>query len=138
MRIVLDTNALLISIPKNSKYRIIFNRFLLKQFTLVISNDILTEYAEIIDQKANAIVSTNIVEMLLSAGNVEKQDVFFKWQLIEVDKDDNKFVDCSIAGNVDFLVTNDRHFDVLKSLDFPQITVINIDEFIELLKFKFL
>ena len=76
--------------------------------------------------------------MLLSAGNVEKQDVFFKWQLIEVDKDDNKFVDCSIAGNVDFLVTNDRHFDVLKSLDFPQITVINIDEFIELLKFKFL
>lgn len=92
MRIVLDTNVLLISIPKNSKYRI----------------------------------------MLLSALNVEKQDVFFKWQLIEIDKDDNKFVDCAIAGNAEYLVTNDKHFGVLNSIEFPPITIVNIDEFLEL------
>lgn len=40
MRVVLDTNILLTSIPRNSKYRIIFDRFLLKQFTLVLSNEI--------------------------------------------------------------------------------------------------
>ena len=94
MRIVLDTNILLTSIPKNSKYRLIFDSFLLKQYTLVLSNEILSEYAEIIAQKANIIVSTNIIEMLLSAVNVDRQDIFFKWQLIEIDKDDNKFVDC--------------------------------------------
>ena len=133
MRIVLDTNVLLVSIPRNSNYRIIFDSFLSKQFTIVVSNDILSEYAEIIAQKANETVSTNIIEMLLSAENVEKQDIFFKWQLIEIDKDDNKFIDCAIAGNVDYLVTNDKHFDVLKSIEFPPITLINIEEFIELL-----
>jgi len=136
MKIVLDTNVLLISIPKNSKYRIIFDRFLAKQFSLVLSNEILSEYAEIIAQKSNEIVSVNIIEMLLSAENVEMQDIFFRWQLIEIDKDDNKFVDCSIAGNADFLVTNDKHFDVLKSIKFPPITIINVDELVELLTTK--
>lgn len=133
MRIVLDTNVLLISIPKNSKYRKIFDSFLSKKISLVLSNDILSEYSEIIAQKTNSIVSANIVEMLISARNVEKQDIFFKWHLIEADKDDNKFVDCAIAGNVDYLVTNDKHFNILKSIDFPPVTIINIDEFIELL-----
>ena len=133
MRIVLDTNALLISISKNSKYRIIFDHFLSKKFTLIISNEILSEYAEIIALKANATISNNITEMLLSASNVEKQDVFFKWQLIEIDKDDNKFVDCSIAGNADYIVTNDKHFGVLKYIEFPPITIINIDKFLKLL-----
>ena len=74
--------------------------------------------------------------MLLSASNVEKQDVFFRWQLIEIDKDDNKFVDRSIAGNADYLVTNDKHFSVLKTIEFPPITIITIDEFLELLNNK--
>ena len=71
--------------------------------------------------------------MLISARNVEKQDVFFKWHLIDVDEDDNKFVDCAIAGNADYLVTNDRHFNVVKSIGFPPVTIINENEFIELL-----
>jgi putative PIN family toxin of toxin-antitoxin system len=133
MRIVLDTNALLISIPQSSKYRVIFDRFLAKHFSIVLSNDILLEYAEIIAQKTNSIVSTNIIEMLISAKNVEKQEIFFKWQIIEIDEDDNKFVDCAIAGNVDYLVTNDKHFNVVKSVGFPPVTILNIDEFVELL-----
>jgi len=133
MRIVLDTNALLISIPKKSKYRVIFDRFLANHFSIVISNDILSEYAEIIAQKANSIVSTNIIEMLISAKNVEKQDIYFKWQIIDIDKDDNKFVDCAIAGNVDCLITNDKHFEVVKSIGFPPVTVLSIDEFIDIL-----
>ncbi len=136
MRIVLDTNALLASIPKKSKYRLIFDKLLSRQFTLLISNDILSEYAEIIEQKANSIVSTNIVEMLLSARNVEKQEIFFNWQLIDVDKDDNKFVDCAVAGNADYLVTNDRHFNVIKTVGFPPITILSVDEFIDILDNK--
>lgn len=61
MKIVLDTNALLVSIPRNSKYRIIFDKFLSKHYTLIISNEILNEYAEIISQRANMIVATNIL-----------------------------------------------------------------------------
>ncbi len=133
MKIVSDTNVLLISIPKNSKYRVVFDNFLSKKFSIVLSNEILSEYAEIIAQKANAIVAANIIEMLISSSNVEKQDVFFKWHLIEVDEDDNKFVDCAIAGNADYLITNDKHFNVIKSVGFPPVTIINVNEFIELL-----
>ncbi len=133
MRVVIDTNVLLVSIPSNSKYRIIFDKFLAKQYSIIISNDILAEYAEIFSQKTNPTVSTNIVEMLMTARNVEKQDIFFKWQLIEKDKDDNKFVDCAVAGNADFIVTNDKHFNILKTIGFPPINVISINEFIEML-----
>ena len=58
---------------------------------------------------------------------------FFKWNLIENDKDDNKFVDCYLISNADVLVSNDRHFDCLRDIDFPRINVIKIDEFKEII-----
>jgi predicted nucleic acid-binding protein len=54
---------------------------------------------------------------------------YYKWQLIEADPD-NKFVDVAIAANADFLVTNDRHFEVLKQLAFPRVPVIRLQEFL--------
>lgn len=49
------------------------------------------------------------------------------------DPDDDKFVDCAIAGNADFIVTNDRHFRVLKGIKFPKVKVITLEEFFEML-----
>ena len=131
MKVVLDTNVLLVSIAKKSPYRLIFDSLLTKQFDLIISNDILSEYTEIIAQKANAMVATNISEMLLALSNVQKQDVFYKWNLIDADKDDNKFVDCAIAGNADYLVSNDKHFNCLKTIEFPKLSLLNIDDFMD-------
>ena len=45
--------------------------------------------------------------------------------------DDNKFVDCAIAANAKFIVTEDHYFNVLKEFDFPSIDVINIDDFLK-------
>lgn len=42
----------------------------------------------------------------------------------------NKFVDCAIVSNAKYIVTNDRHFNVLKEIDFPHVDVLNIDEFL--------
>ena len=61
MRIVLDTNALLVSISKNSPYRPIFDALLQKKYLLIVSNEILTEYDEILSQKTNPFVSHNII-----------------------------------------------------------------------------
>jgi uncharacterized protein len=58
--------------------------------------------------------------------------VYYKWELISEDKDDNKFVDANIASNADYLVTNDRHFNVLKDIDLPFVNIINIDAFLNL------
>jgi predicted nucleic acid-binding protein len=46
-----------------------------------------------------------------------------------VDPDDNKFSDCAIAAGANYLVTEDKHFDVLKEIGFPQINVVSLDEF---------
>ncbi len=133
MRIVLDTNVLLVSIPRKSKYRPIFNGLLGKKFTLLISNEILSEYEEIIRQKTSEAVSRNIVQVLLNLSNVEKTEIYYKWKLIEADPDDDKFVDCSISGNADVLVTNDRHFKTLEAIDFPRVPLMTAQEFLAIL-----
>jgi putative PIN family toxin of toxin-antitoxin system len=133
MRVVLDTNILLVSIARKSRYRIIFDSLITKKFDLVISNEILSEYTEIIAQKTNEIIANNIAEILLTLSNVQKQDVYYKWHLINADEDDNKFVDCAVAGNVDYLISNDKHFNELKAVEFPKLIVLTIDEFMDLL-----
>lgn len=133
MRIVLDTNVLLVSIPRKSPYRIIFDALLNARYRLLLSNEILAEYEEIIALKTSSSIAQNVVNMLLSLSHVERIEVFFKWNLIEADADDNKFSDCAIAGNADFLVTQDRHFNILKETNFPKVTLLKPREFIDLL-----
>jgi predicted nucleic acid-binding protein len=43
--------------------------------------------------------------------------------------DDNKFVDCAISSNADYLLTNDKDFNILKTIAFLKVNVVNIDEF---------
>jgi predicted nucleic acid-binding protein len=50
--------------------------------------------------------------------------------LIEADADDNKFVDCAVAADAEYIVSNDAHFNVLKQIDWPKLTVISIKEFV--------
>lgn len=54
---------------------------------------------------------------------------YFRWNLIPHDPDDNKFADLAISANVNHLVTQDRDFSLLKSLEFPAISVVNLAEF---------
>jgi len=133
MKVVLDTNVLLVSIATKSRYRVIFDSLINNELSLIISNEILSEYTEIIGRKTNMMIANNISELLLSLQNVHKQEVYYRWSLIEEDKDDNKFVDCAIAGDVDYLVSNDKHFNCLKKIDFPKLNLLSIDEFMDLL-----
>jgi predicted nucleic acid-binding protein len=61
-----------------------------------------------------------------------KVTTFYKWDLIVNDPDDNKFVDCALNAGVDYLVTNDHHFNVLKESGFPFVKVIDIERFKEM------
>lgn len=59
---------------------------------------------------------------------------YFFWNLITADPDDNKFVDCAVAASADYLVTEDKHFKVLKNIPFPPVTVVSMDDFLEVLQ----
>ena len=133
MIVILDTNALLVAIPKKSMFRPILDALINGKFDLILSNDILSEYIEILQRKSNSIVANNIAEMLLNLENLKKVEVYFEWKLIEQDPDDNKYVDAAIVGGADYIVTNDNHFQVLKTVEFPEVTVISIEDFLKLI-----
>ena len=133
-RIVLDTNCLIVSLSRHSVYYPVWSGFQMGTYILCVSNDILEEYQEIIEQKTSAIVAKNVIDLLLKSKNVEYITPHFKFGLITADHDDDKFVDCAFATNATFIVSNDKHYDVLKDIDFPKILVLKLKEFLEMLQ----
>lgn len=127
--IVLDTNVLVISISARNVYHKVWQAFLQGDYTLCVSNEILEEYVEVLTRNINARVAEAVVYAILTRWNVRKLDPHYRFHLIKADEDDNKFVDCAIAGNARYIVTEDHHFDVLKEISFPKVAVINIDDF---------
>ncbi|MDX2174448.1 MAG: putative toxin-antitoxin system toxin component, PIN family [Bacteroidota bacterium] len=132
--VVLDTNIVLSSIYSKSPYHFILKQLFDGKFKLIVSTEILLEYEE----KKSTIFSPKLSELFISAlmlnSNVVKTETFFDLNLITQDADDNKFVNCAFAANAHFLVSNDKHFNVLRTIDFPQIKLLNIDEFVEVLR----
>jgi putative PIN family toxin of toxin-antitoxin system len=130
VRIVLDTNSLIVSIGRKSKYRPIFDSLIHGHYTLLVSNDILSEYTEILQNKTNETVARNVIAFLLRSPDVQKVDIHFKWSVIYKDADDNKFADCAFNANADCIVTDDRHFKILNTIDFPQMKVMRTGDFL--------
>jgi putative PIN family toxin of toxin-antitoxin system len=134
VKVVLDTNVLLVSLPRQSKYRLIFEKILDGSLVVIISNDILMEYQEIISLKTSALVAANVTELLINLPNVRNVNIYFNWSLMTNDPTDNKFVDAALSGDADFIVTNDNHFGLLKTLEFPKVKIISLTDFMELIK----
>jgi len=128
-KFVIDTNVLLVSISRKSPYHRIFEALLHQEFDLAVTTDILSEYEEVISEKYSVLVARNVIRALLLLPNVIRTEVYYHWTLIRDDRDDDKFVDCAVASNADAIVTHDRHFNILKSVSFPQITTLTISEF---------
>lgn len=128
---MLDTNSLLVCIGKRSLYRPIFDALLEGTIQLLISNEILNEYVEKLEEKANHVVAENIANFLLRSPDVEKVDIYFNWSIITADVDDNKFVDCALNGRADYLVTDDKHYNLLKGMGFPLVNVIRTRDFLD-------
>jgi putative PIN family toxin of toxin-antitoxin system len=137
MKIVLDTNCLVVCLPVTSPYYCLWKAFRDMQITLCYTTDMLFEYSEILTRFYHQHFVNDIINELLLSPNVIKANNYYRWNLITIDPDDNKFADCALNAGADYLVTNDRHFNVLKSLNFPPIKVVNIEDFKNILKFQF-
>lgn len=129
MLAVIDTNCLLASISPKSKYYWLYEVFMQQKFNWLISNEVLTEYEEKIGEIYSVKAANLVLNILSVAPNVIYSEPYFKWNLITQDLDDNKFVDLAIAGNADHIVTNDKHFAHLKSIDFPKLSIVDLNEF---------
>ena len=128
-RVVLDTNCLLQALPSRSPYHKIWTEVLAGRISLCVNTEILNEYEEILAEKTTAEIAHNMVEAIARLDTTCFQDVYIHFGLIDADPDDNKFVDCAVAADAEYIVTNDSHFDILKQIDWPKLTVIGIKEF---------
>lgn len=132
-RLVLDTNSLVQCIAHRSPYHDLWLSFLDGRNELCVTTEILDEYAEILERVA----SPNFAELALDVITNNPYTIFthpfYNFHLITVDPDDDKFVDCTVASNAKFIVTEDSHYNVLKSVVFPVVEIIKLDEIMPLL-----
>ena len=133
-RIVLDTNCLLQSLPSRSPYHKIWTEMMAGRISLCVNTDILSEYEEKLAEKTTPEIARNVLEAITRLHTTVFQQVYFHFGLIEADPDDNKFVDCAVAVSAEYIVTNDTHFNMLKQIDWPRLTIINIKEFMRQLE----
>ena len=129
-RIVLDTNCLLQAISRRSRFYPIWREFVQGRYELCVTTEILDEYEEILSRYTSPVVGQMVVEAILRANNVVRVDAQFRFGLIESDPDDNKFVDCAIVANAEYIVSNDSHFDILKDIPFPCVLVLSAEAFL--------
>ena len=134
MKIVLDTNCLLNIIFPNSYFRGVWDAFRQGKYILCVSNEIISEYREIIERRTgNALFADVVIRAILSMPNMEKVEPTYRFNLITADSDDNKYVDCAITCGATFVISNDKHFDILESIDWPKVIRLKLPEFASLI-----
>jgi len=134
LTVVLDTNVLLVSISSRSKYHWLYDALLKGKYQIAFTHEILLEYEEVIGKRWNVNIAINVIRSVTELPNAVLIPVYYQMKLISADVDDNKFVDCAFAANADCIVTHDHHFDILNTIPFPRIPLVDIHQFKNMLK----
>ena len=135
MNVVIDTNVLLQVAFTEKPPRVVWDKLMAGDYILCVTEDILYEYQEkVVDCFHNEQLANALINILLNSKYVRRVETFFRYNLIKADVDDNKFVDCALACNAKYIVSEDTHFDELKKIDFPKVDVVGLEEFIKILE----
>ena len=129
MKVVIDTNVLLVIISPRSPFNGIWQALLSGKFQMYVTSDILDEYAEIIERQMGLRVAEAVLDLLTELPNVHFIQKYYHWQLIEADPDDNKFIDCAIAASAELLVSHDGHFWVINQYPYLNINLLSATAF---------
>lgn len=132
-RIVLDTNSLIQCISHRSSYHDIWLSVIDGRNLLCVSNEIIEEYNEILEQKTSRDYATLAVNVILNNPYTVFVTPFYHFDLIKADPDNNKFMDCDIAANAKFIVTEDHHYAILAQIDFPKVDIVKLDDMLKML-----
>ena len=125
MTVVVDTNALWPALSARHPSRVMVRAWAAGRFAWAISTEILLEYEEILVPRLGPARWREFVELLDTIGelrgNLRHIEPSFRFRLIAADPDDDKFADCAIAAEADWVITEDGHFDSLRGAGYqPQ------------------
>lgn len=118
MTVVLDTNALLQMFGARSQHARLKEALILGQLEFAVSTSIWLEYEEVVVRYAGRVAWERVTRIFDLAAqlhdNIRHVEPRFHWHLITADPDDDKFADCAVAAEADFLITEDGHFAALR------------------------
>jgi uncharacterized protein len=134
VKVVLDTNIMMVIAPELSAYHWIFRALRAGDFSVVVSTDILEEYAEKLEGWYGQKFAESVLNELITLPTVYTTNPAFFYPLITADADDNKFTDAYLSGNANLLVSNDGHFKALFEYEFPSVNWILFADFITFLQ----
>ena len=118
MTVVIDTNVVLAMFKRGHPYRPIFDAWAAGRLRWAISTEVMLEYEETAARMTHpayiALVFQTMDAVESARQNLNRVSPSFRFHLITGDADDNKFADCAIAAEADFIITEDRHFEVMR------------------------
>ncbi len=99
-----------------------------ERYILLISPSVLAEYQEVLEEllPGSSSVPRFLHAVYLKAIAVQPKE---RLEVIRADPDDNRFLECAMAGRADFLVSGDRHLLELKK--FRGISILLARGFLE-------
>ena len=117
MTVCIDTNVVPGMFTASHAYRPIFEEWFCGRLQRSVSTEILLEYEEIMQRKASPQKADAMMQIItlvaLRHGNIVFSSPSFRFHLLAADPDDDKFADCAIATEADYIITSDHHFDAL-------------------------
>ena len=127
-RVILDTN-ILVSMALGGQVGKINDRWRAGEFIVVVSEEIVSEYLDIL-QRPNLHLKSRTIAVI--TGRIYRKAKLVKPEErvsgIQSDPKDDKFLEAAIAGQVDFIVSGDKH--LLNLENFRSIPIITAREFL--------
>ena len=132
----MDTNIMLQIIPSKSDYHYIWEKILGGEIVVCVSTEILYEYEEILSQRIPHDIVLQILYNIENHPKTIKVSNYVRWNVVEADADDNKYVDCAVAAGAKILVSDDKHLRILKKKVPPLVDLKTLQEYHEYLTEK--
>ena len=112
--VCVDTNVVLRMRGQAGEFRPLLSALAAGKLRWAVSTDILLEYEEVLIAKCGESRWQSFWSLIqaiaLRHETIDTLDPQFRFRVITTDPDDNKFADCAIAANADFVITEDAHF----------------------------
>jgi putative PIN family toxin of toxin-antitoxin system len=129
MRVVADTNVLISALMFGGLPGRFLDLALGRRFTLLASKALLDELDEKLRGKFAVSESDALVIRAKLEGSAELADPDFQLNAVPDDPDDNRVLECAVAGKADFIVSGDRH--LLRIGSYEGIAIVTVRQFLE-------
>jgi putative PIN family toxin of toxin-antitoxin system len=134
MRVVLDTNTLISALLFSGTASRLVSLWQSGEISVLLSRAILQEYLRTLaypkfrltDQEIRELIEEDLLPF------VETVEVKKSLKVITRDPEDNKFLECAVAGRVSYIVSGDS--DLLELGSYSGIRIISVGEFLRLVR----